>query len=118
MVGVFFSAVVAAASSSQYDSGLTRHRAGEADGVQREGNRLAAAQSNGGKGQDGYFRRSTRIGNAPELVPRDGRLVSPMNGERRMRLSTGSYLETWRGEVMLVVLLRPGRTSDSLMSCR
>ncbi len=110
MVGVFSSAVVAAASSSQYDGGLSRQRAGEADGVQREGSRLTAAQSNGVKGKDGHFRRSTRIGNAPQRAPRDGRLVSPMSGERRMRLSAGSYLETWRGEVMLAVL-RPGRTA-------
>ncbi|XP_022599718.1 GTP cyclohydrolase 1-like [Seriola dumerili] len=34
MVGVFSSAVVAAASSSQYDGGLSRQRAGEADDVQ------------------------------------------------------------------------------------
>lgn len=114
MVGVFFSAVVSAASSSQYDGGLSSQIAGEADGVQREENRLTAAQSNGGKGKSGRFRQSTRIGNDPELAPRDGRLVPPMNTERRMRISTGSYLETWRGEVMLV----ERRTTDSLMSSR
>ncbi len=104
MVGVFSSAVVAAAPSSQYDGGLSRQRAGEADGVRRERNRLTVAQSNGKKGTGGHFRQSTRIGNDPELAPRDGRLASPMNAERmRMKLSTGSYLETWRSEVMLVV---------------
>lgn len=117
MVRVFFSAVVAAASSSQYDGGFSRQRAGEADGVQREGPRLTAARSNGREGKGGHFRRSTRIGNDPALAPRDGRLVSPIDGERRMRISAGSFLETWRGKVMLVVL-RPGRTTDSLMSSR
>lgn len=111
MVGVFFSAVVAAASSSQYDGGLSRQRTGEADGAQREGTRLTAIQSNGGKGKDGHFLRSMRIETALELASRDGRPVSPMNGERRMRLSAGSYLETWRGEVMLVVS-RPGPSTD------
>ncbi len=86
MVGVFFSAVDAAASSSQYDGGLSRQGAGEADGVWREGNRLTAAQSNGKKGKDDHFRQSTRIGNDPELAPRDGRIASPMNGERWIAL--------------------------------
>ncbi|KAM7408186.1 hypothetical protein PAMA_002058 [Pampus argenteus] len=48
------------------------------------------------KGMDDHFRQSTRIGNAPERSPRDGRPVSPMSGERRMRLLAGSYMETWR----------------------
>lgn len=102
MVRVFFSAVVAAASSSQYDGGFNRQWAGEVDGVHREKPRLTAAQSNGRKGKDGNFWQGTRIGNDPELAPRDGRLVSPMNGERRMTISIGSFLETWRGKVMLV----------------
>ncbi|KAK9541945.1 hypothetical protein VZT92_001956 [Zoarces viviparus] len=97
MVGVFFSAVVAAACSSQYDGALSRQRAGDADGVEREGSGLTAARSNGGEGKDGHFRRSTRIGNTPELAPHDGRLVSPMNE----RGGWGSPLAaTWkRGEV-------------------
>lgn len=109
--------MVAAAPSSQYDGGLSRQGAGEADGVQREGDRLTAARSNGEEGAGCHFRQSVRIGNDPELAPRDGRLSSPMSGERRMKISTGSYLETWRGEGMLVES-RPGRTTDSLMSSR
>lgn len=48
------------------------------DGVHREKHRLTAALSNERKGKDGDFRQSTRIGNDPEVAPRDGRLVSPM----------------------------------------
>lgn len=92
MVGVFFSAVVVAASSNQYDGSLSRHRVGEADCAQREGSRLTRAWSNGAKGKGDHFRRSTRIGNAPRLAPRDGHQVSPMNGERRMGLSAGLLL--------------------------
>lgn len=92
MVGVLVSAVVAAASRSQYDGGLSRQRAGEADAAQREGTRLTATQPNGGKGKDGHFRRSMRIGNTPEQASGDGRLVSPMSGERRTRLSSSWQL--------------------------
>ncbi|KAK2922232.1 hypothetical protein Q8A73_001717 [Channa argus] len=114
MVGVFFSAVVSAASSSQYDGGLSRQRAGGADGARREEARLTATQSNGGKTKDVHFRRIMRIGNAPKLARPNGRPGSPMNGERRMRLFHGSYLETWRGEVMLVA----SRSTDSPVSAR
>lgn len=90
MVGVFFSAVVVAASSNQYDGSLSRHRVGEADCTQREGSRLTGTRSNGAKGKGDHFRRSTRIGNAPRLAPHDGHQVSPMNGERRMGLLLGN----------------------------
>lgn len=117
MVRVFFSALVAAASSSQYDGRFSRQRAGEEDGVQREGPRLTAAQPNGRKGRGVHFRQSTRIGTDPHLAPRDGRFASPMDGERRTRLATGSFLETWRGKVMLNGL-GSARTTDSVMSSR
>lgn len=110
MVRVFFSAVVAAASSSQYDGGFSRQWAGEVDGVHREKHRLTAALSNGRKGKDGNFRQSTRIGNDPEVAPRDGRLASPMNEEKKMTISIGSFLETWRGKVMLVCVTDQVRT--------
>lgn len=110
MAGVFFFTMVAAASSSQYDGDLSRPRAGEEDCVQCEVARLTAGQSNWGKQKDGHFRRSTRIGNAPELAPRDGRPVSPMNGGRRMRLFAGSYLETWSGAMMMLVVSLQGHT--------
>lgn len=117
MVRVFFSALVAAASSSQYDGGSSRQRAGEEDGVQREGPRLTAARPNGREGGGVHFRHGTRIGNDPHLAPRDGRFASPMDRERRTRLATGSFLETWRGKVMLSGL-GSGRTPESVMSSR
>lgn len=78
MVGVLICSVVAAASSSQYDGGLSRQGAGEADGAEREGNRLTADQSNGGQGKGDHFRHRMRIGKAPELAPCDGRSMSPI----------------------------------------
>lgn len=96
MVRISFSAVLAPAPGSQYDGGLSRQRAREADGVRREGSGLTAGESNRVTRKDGHFRPCTRIGKAPERAVRDRRPVAPMNGQRRMRLSAGSYLETWR----------------------
>lgn len=78
MVGVFFSAVVAAAPSSQYDGGL---RTGEADGAQREGRRLTAIRPNKRKGKDGGFPKRMLTANNPQLAVRDGRPACPMSGE-------------------------------------
>lgn len=91
MVRVSFSTTVAADSSSQYDGDSADREPEKADSVRREGPGLTAAQSNGKKGRTGCFRRRTRIGNDAH----DGRLSPPMGQWRR------TFVETWRGKVML-----------------
>lgn len=108
MVGVFFSAVVAAASSSQYDGGSQQTEEPERRTLRDVREPTDSGSVQWTKGKSHRFRRSMRMGNAPELASRDGRPESPMNGEKKTRLSSSSYLETWRGEVMLVGV--PART--------
>lgn len=62
-----------------------------ADGVQREARGATAAQTNGTTGTGGRFRRGTRIGNDPELGPRDGRLPRPMRARTERSTSSGSF---------------------------
>lgn len=94
MVRVSSSTAVAADSSSQYDGDLAAREPAKADGARSQGPGLTVAQSNGKEDRAGCFRRIER----PQNDAHDGRLSPPMDPRRRRRRS---FLETWRGKVML-----------------